>query len=142
MSEKKGKDQLKENGQNLKSHEKEKAVTSTALKESTQTNSKIGELKPMETKASSPQFVKLKKQDFKFNQKYWDGIHPQKAENIKHKYGIEGVTVDPHKVHRPMSEMRGQNMTQPLPQISMQKPIKKNTPVRPPKKKEKLNGLR
>lgn len=142
LSEKQGKDQFKENGQNLKSHEKEKAVTSTAQKESTQINSKIGELKPIETKDSAPQVVKLKKQDFKFNQKYWDGIHPQKAENIKRKYGIEGVTVDPHKVHRPVSEMRGQTMLQPQLQKSMQRPVQKNTPVHPPKKKEKLSELR
>lgn len=65
----------------------------------------FGKLKPLESRDnSSHSFVKLQKQDFKFNQKYWDGISLHKAEAIKKKYGIEGTSVDPNKVHRPVKQ--------------------------------------
>ncbi len=65
--------------------------------------SSIGKLKPIEsTDNNSHQPVKLKKQNFKFNQSYWDNINPHKGEAIKKKYGIEGATVDPNKIHRPV----------------------------------------
>ena len=63
----------------------------------------IGKLKPIEsTENNAHQFAKLRKQNFKFNQGYWDSINPNKAEAIKRKYGIEGATVDPNKIHRPV----------------------------------------
>jgi hypothetical protein len=62
----------------------------------------FGKLKPIKGgNNNSDQVVQLKKQNFKFNQKYWDGINPHMAEAIKKKYGIKADTVDPNKVHRP-----------------------------------------
>ena len=67
-------------------------------------SSNFGKLTPLPNKASDNQeAVKLKKQNFKFNQKYWDETNPHKREAIKRKYGIEGTTVDPNKVHRPIN---------------------------------------
>ncbi len=63
----------------------------------------IGKLKPIENSDNkSHQSVRLQKQNFKFNQGYWDSINPHKGEAIKKKYGIEGTTVDPNKTHRPV----------------------------------------
>ncbi|MAZ48945.1 MAG: hypothetical protein CME65_10295 [Halobacteriovoraceae bacterium] len=62
----------------------------------------LGKLAPTPTDKSH-EYVRLKKQNFKFNQKYWDGINPHKAEAIKKKYGIKGTTVNPNKVHRPIN---------------------------------------
>ena len=64
--------------------------------------SSLGELKPLTNTEPPEEAAKLKKQNFKFNQQYWDNINPHKAEAIKKKYGIDGNTVDPHKVHRPV----------------------------------------
>ena len=67
-------------------------------------SSPLGQLKPNPTSdKDTHEYVRLKKQNFKFNQKYWDGINPHKGEAIKKKYGIEGTTVDPNKVHRPIN---------------------------------------
>ena len=63
----------------------------------------IGKLKPIENSDNkSHQSVRLQKQNFKFNRGYWDSINPHKGEAIKKKYGIEGTTVDPNKIHRPV----------------------------------------
>lgn len=65
--------------------------------------STLGKLSPIEgSEKKSQERVRLQKQNFKFNQKYWDQVNPHKAEAIKKKYGIEGTTVDPHKIHRPV----------------------------------------
>lgn len=64
----------------------------------------FGKLTPMQTNSNEKQdVIRLKKQDFKFNQKYWDKTNPHKREAIKRKYGIEGTSVDPNKVHRPIN---------------------------------------
>jgi hypothetical protein len=63
----------------------------------------LGKLKPIQSGGhNSDKIVRLKKQDFKFNQKYWDSINPHKAEAIKKKYGLKADVVDPNKVHRPV----------------------------------------
>jgi hypothetical protein len=63
----------------------------------------LGKLSPIENNDKTPyDHVRLQKQNFKFNQKYWDSVNPHKAEAIKKKYGIEGTTVNPTKVHRPV----------------------------------------
>lgn len=67
----------------------------------------LGQLTPVKTNDKNSQgYVRLQKQNFKFNQKYWDQINPHKAEAIKNKYGIEGNKVDPQKVHRPVTPKR------------------------------------
>lgn len=64
----------------------------------------FGKLTPMQTNANEKQdVIRLKKHDFKFNQKYWDKTNPHKREAIKRKYGIKGTSVDPNKVHRPIN---------------------------------------
>lgn len=63
----------------------------------------LGKLSPIKNNDKTPHdHVRLQKQNFKFNQKYWDSVNPHKAEAIKKKYGIEGTTVNPTKVHRPV----------------------------------------
>ncbi|HLT22582.1 MAG TPA: hypothetical protein VKZ84_04030 [Bacteriovoracaceae bacterium] len=80
----------------------------------------LGQLTPFKTNDKSSQgYVRLQKQNFKFNQKYWDHVNPHKAEAIKNKYGIEGNKVDPQKVHRPVTPRRTR-----------------------PERKEKINELR
>ena len=65
--------------------------------------SKMGELKSIKKSSSQPDpFLRLRKQNFKFNEKYWNGINPHKAQAIKQKYGIRGTNVDPNKVHKPI----------------------------------------
>lgn len=77
---------------------------------------KLGKLIPVEDRNNTKHgYVRLNKQDFKFNQDYWDKINPHKAEAIKKKYGIKNDMVDPHKVHRPVRPV----MTKP---ISKEKP--------------------
>jgi len=67
-------------------------------------NPAFGQLKPISnSNKDTSEFVRLKKQNFKFNQKYWDGTNPYKREAIKNKYGIQGGTVDPNRVHRPLN---------------------------------------
>lgn len=63
----------------------------------------MGELKSIKKSSSQPDpFLRLRKQNFKFNEKYWNGINPHKAQAIKQKYGIRGTNVDPNKVHKPI----------------------------------------
>jgi hypothetical protein len=86
--------------------------TPSSNAEGIKTKPTFGKLKPIENSDSnSHPNVRLQKQNFKFNQKYWDGISPHKAEAIKKKYGIEGVTVDPNKVHRPV---KANKITRPM----------------------------
>src|SRR5690606_2922789 len=95
-------------------------MTTPAGNPSSKPKRKLGKLTPVEGNAiRSQEPVRLQKQNFRFNQKYWDQVNPHKAEAIKKKYGIEGTTVDPHKVHHPVKP-------------KMQKPVKK----------ENLNELR
>lgn len=86
--------------------------TPSSNAEGIKTKPTFGKLKPVENSESNPHSnVRLQKQNFKFNQKYWDGISPHKAEAIKKKYGIEGITVDPNKVHRPV---KANKITRPM----------------------------
>lgn len=86
--------------------------TPSSNAEGIKTKPTFGKLKPMENSDSnSHPNVRLQKQNFKFNQKYWDGISPHKAEAIKKKYGIEGVTVDPNRIHRPV---KANKITRPI----------------------------
>lgn len=78
-------------------------MTPSGGKPSLKPKTKLGKLTPVEgSEKRSQEPVRLQKQNFRFNQKYWDQVNPHKAEAIKKKYGIEGTTVDPHKVHRPV----------------------------------------
>ena len=96
-----GKEQVHNQKAKTENFEEKKAPQETrrAPKES----SMLGSLKPIESRNNeSNQDVRLQKENFKFNQRYWDDINPHKAEAIKKKYGIEGNKVDPNKVYRPV----------------------------------------
>ena len=82
--------------------EKKETRTPSNQESMTKKKSTLGELRPLSNAEAPQELPKLKKQNFKFNQQYWDNINPHKAEAIKKKYGIDGNTVDPHKVHRPV----------------------------------------
>lgn len=144
MSEKQGKDSVKERkNEMIKTNQGSKeAKSSQQSSPSQQIKSSLGELKPNSSGTQTMEQVKLQKQNFKFNQKYWDGINPHKGEAIKKKYGIEGNTIDPHKVHRPV-----QKEHQSSPQVAIKtkvvnpEPRTKNQVIRP-RKKERTNELR
>lgn len=112
-----------EQGQSQNSKPKsENTEKKSASSSNTQTPKQgtLGKLSPLKSNATaSHEPLKLQKQNFKFNQRYWDKTNPHKAEAIKKKYGINGTTVDPNKVHRPVKP----KFTQP-------------------KRREKLNELR
>lgn len=109
---------------------------------------KRGELKPEKSSGKGEEFVKLQKQNFKFNQKYWDSINPHKAAAIKEKYGIKGNRVDPNKVHRP-AKVEGTNnqlktsRTQKQTEVSRRAaPSRKHAQLACPQTKERSNELR
>ena len=110
---------------------------------SSQAKAALGELKANPDAGRAQDFVKLKKQQFKFNQKYWDAVNPHKGEAIKRKYGIEGTTVDPHKVHRPVNTQKSNSPEPIAPRINktISRPKVQNQVIRL-RKKEKLNELR
>jgi hypothetical protein len=84
-------------------HGREKRAVSTNGGQVPRVRSTISKLKPVEnSERDSSQPVRLQKQNFKFNQGYWDSINPHKGEAIKKKYGIQGFSVDPNKIHRPV----------------------------------------
>lgn len=90
----------------------QKQMATSSNMEGIKTKPTFGKLKPIENSDSnSHSNVRLQKQNFKFNQKYWDGISPHKAEAIKKKYGIEGITVDPNRIHRPV---KANKITRPM----------------------------
>lgn len=146
MNEKQGKDSVKEKNKSEAIKITQGAKEAKAPQQSAsvqQGKVSRGELKPV-TNAEPPlEHVKLKKQNFKFNQKYWDSINPHKGEAIKKKYGIEGNTVNPHKVHRPVNTKSANASTlaaaKAKPMAS--RPLRQNQVIRP-RKKEKLNELR
>lgn len=146
MNEKQGKDSVKENNQTevrKNSQEAKEAKTSKSSAQAQQGKAPLGELKPATNAEPTQEFVKLKKQNFKFNQKYWDNINPHKGEAIKKKYGIDGNTVNPHKVHRPVNSEKA-NLSAPV--TAKTKTVapapRVQNPVTRPRKKEKTNELR
>lgn len=145
MTEKKGKDSVKEKSQTEvgknKQDFKETKISQPAT-QAQQGKAQRGELKPTSQAGTVQESVKLNKDNFKFNQKYWDSINPHKGESIKKKYGIEGNTVDPHKVHRPVNTTKTK-VSAPImtPKTVVSRSQVQNQSVRP-KKKEKLNELR
>jgi hypothetical protein len=144
LSEKQGMDSHKESkNEAIKTNQGSKETKSSQQSSSgQQVKTSLGELKPNTSGTQMMEQVKLQKQNFKFNQKYWDGINPHKGEAIKKKYGIEGNTVDPHKVHLPV-----QKEHQSSPQMAIKtkvvnpKPRTQNQVIRP-RKKERTNELR
>lgn len=146
MNEKQGKDSFKENNQTevrKNSQEAKESKTTKPSAQAQQGKAPLGELKPA-TNAEPPQeSVKLKKQNFKFNQKYWDSINPHKGEAIKKKYGINGNTVNPHKVHRPLNTEKA-NISVPV--TAKRKTVdpapRVHNPIIRSRKKEKTNELR
>lgn len=109
---------------------------------------KRGELNPEMTGNKGEEFVKLQKQNFKFNQRYWDSINPHKAEAIKQKYGIQGNRVDPNKVHRPVKVDKSKTQErsvarQKQTEVSRKAQISRNhAQLARPKTKERSNELR
>jgi hypothetical protein len=66
-----------------------------------------GPLTPMKhSNVVNPDYQRLSRGQFKFNQKYWDNINPHKAQAIKQKYGINSDYVDQEKVHRPVKPQK------------------------------------
>lgn len=146
MSEKQGKDSVKEKNQTEATKSTQGAKETKSSQQSAQTQqgkAPLGELKPTSNTEPAQEFVKLKRQNFKFNQKYWDSINPHKGEAIKKKYGIDGATVDPHKVHRPVNTQKS-NVSAPVTaktKTVTSRPQVDNQVIRP-MKKEKRNELR
>lgn len=92
----------------VKAQRPESKMTTPTGNPSSKSKRKLGKLIPVEgNEKRSQEPIRLRKQNFRFNQKYWDQVNPHKAEAIKKKYGIEGTTVDPHKVHRLCDENFG-----------------------------------
>jgi len=146
MSAKQGKDSVKEKYQtNEKKYDpgtRENKTTQQSVA-SQKGKAPLGELKPVPKTEPAQESMKLNKQNFKFNQKYWDSINPHKGEAIKKKYGIEGNTVNPHKVHRPVNT---QEPNGPIPARAKTRTIPPRSRVQDqvarPRRKEKLNELR
>lgn len=145
MNEKQGKDSIREKNQTevaktVQGAKEAKSSQQTATAQ--QGKASLGELKPAPNPETAQEFVKLKKQNFKFNQKYWDSINPHKGEAIKQKYGIGGKTVDPHKIHRPVNTSKT-NASAPV-SVKAKTVVSRlrvqNQTIRP-RKKEKLNEL-
>lgn len=144
-TEKQGKDSVKENNQS-KTSTTTQGCRETKVPQNPTNSQEVktsrGELKPESPTKPSQEFVKLQKQNFKFNQKYWENINPHKAEAIKKKYGIEGNTVNPNKVHRPVKTVK--ENASPIPpkaRANALKSPKQNQVIRP-RKKERFNELR
>lgn len=75
------------------------------MNEGTSNSNNYGKLKPVTNQGNDfVSNIKLNKENFKFNQKYWDKTNPHKREAIKKKYGIQNHKVDPNKVHRPIKQ--------------------------------------
>lgn len=146
MSEKQKKDSVKENNQTQVRKNSQEANDTKTFKSSAQAQQgkvPLGELKPVPNAELAQDFVKLKKQNFKFNQKYWDSINPHKGEAIKKKYGIDGNTVNPYKVHRPVHSDKGNVSTPVTTKRTTDTPAPRvQNPVARPRKKEKTNELR
>ena len=105
----------------------------------------IGKLSPL-PKSDSPQHSGvMSKETFRFNQKFWDKVHPRHGEAIKNKYGIKGDRVDPNKVHYPATKVKTAEAPPLAPKTSMaNKPHTQAQVMHPRKsnsKKEKFNEL-
>jgi hypothetical protein len=144
-TEKQGKDSVKENNQSKTSTTKQ-GSRETKVPQNPSNSQEVktsrGELKLESPTKPSQEFVKLQKQNFKFKQKYWENINPHKAEATKKKYGIEGNTVNPNKVHRPVKTAK-ENASPIPPKVRANafKSPKQNQVIRP-RKKERFNELR
>ncbi len=87
---------------------------------------------------------------FKFNQSFWNKIHPKQGEAIKNKYGIQGNRVDPNKVHLPAAKPKEMPSRPPAPKVNVVSPAKTEAKTKMPprpqgeprKMKEKPNELR
>lgn len=105
----------------------------------------IGKLSPLPKIDSPSHSGVMNKETFRFNQKFWDKIHPRHGEAIKNKYGIKGNHVDPNKVHYPAPKAKTAEVpplatkasmaTKPHPQAQVMRPRKSKS------KKEKFNEL-
>lgn len=149
---------LKKNDQNIDAPTAKKESTEKSLKAETsqdktqkafpkaQREYSIGKLSPL-PKSDMPQYSGvLSKGTFRYNQTFWDKIHPRHGQAIKNKYGIKGDLVDPNKVHYPSSKAKVKDSPMPAPRVN---PVRKAHPqaqVMGPKKRktkrEKLNELR
>lgn len=145
MSEKQGKDSVKETNQTQVRKNSQEANDTKTFKSSEAQQGKVplGELKPVSNAEPAQELVTLKKQNFKFNQKYWDSINPHKGEAIKKKYGIDGNTVNPYKVYRPVHSDKANvsaHVTAKPKTIASR--LQVQNPMIRPRKKEKTNELR